>query len=394
MRRKRKAPPRRTARPSGRDRKQQIARPSTARPGEQRPIAQIQIGARHRRDLGDVDQLAASIADVGLLHPVVITTGGTLVAGERRLEACKRLGWPSVPVTVLDIDAIVRGEFAENSNRKDFLPSEVDAIRRALEPIERAAAKQRMSKGAKGVENFHTLRGKSRDKIGAFAGMSGRTVQKIATVVEAAQAEPEKFGHLVEDLDRHRGVDRAYRKLCQIRDESRVLALKASTAKFRTLILDPPWKYDADFLGRGAPKYALMEREELLALPLASWAEDNAHLYLWCTNAILPLAVELMAAWGFQHKTVLTWAKPRWGLGAHFRGQTEHVLFGIRGALSTRSDSISTLFEAPVGKHSEKPDRFYEIVRAASYPPYGEAFQRKTRLDFVNLFAAKAEAAE
>jgi hypothetical protein len=45
-----------------------------------------------------------------------------------------------------------------------------------------------------------------------------------------------------------------------------------------------------------------------------------------------------------------------------------------------------TWFEAPVGKHSDKPERFYDIVRAASYPPYGEAFQRKARPDFVNLF--------
>ena len=54
--------------------------------------------------------------------------------------------------------------------------------------------------------------------------------------------------------------------------------------------------------------------------------------------------------------------------------------------LATRCNSISTLFEAPVGKHSEKPEKFYEIVRAASYPPYGEAFQRKARPEFVNLF--------
>jgi N6-adenosine-specific RNA methylase IME4 len=103
-----------------------------------------------------------------------------------------------------------------------------------------------------------------------------------------------------------------------------------------------------------------------------------------------------MARWGFAHKTILTWIKPRWGLGSYFRNQTEHVLFGIRGALGTRSDSISTLFEAPVGEHSEKPERFYEIVRAASYSPYGEAFQRQARPDFANLFVRRQalEAAE
>ena len=50
--------------------------------------------------------------------------------------------------------------------------------------------------------------------------------------------------------------------------------------------------------------------------------------------------------------------------------------------------------EAPVGAHSEKPEKFYEIVGAASYPPYGEAFQRKARPGFVNLFTKMQEAAE
>jgi ParB/RepB/Spo0J family partition protein len=351
-----------------------------------RRISGIEVGRRHRRDLGDTDRLAASIREVGLLHPVVIRPDGKLIAGHRRLEACKRLGWTEVPVTVINLDQIVRGEFAENAHRKNFLPSEIDAIRRAMEPLEKAAARQRMSDGGKGGANCATL-GKVSEKIGAFAGIGARTVEKIARVCEAAEAEPGKYVHLIEDMDRHRGVDRAYRKLCRIRDEVRVLGLTPVAGKFKTLVIDPPWKCGMDFLDRGAPKYALMDQGELLALPVASWALSSCHLYLWTTNAVLPKAVELMAAWGFEHKTVLTWAKPRWGLGAHFRGQTEHVLFGIRGRLATRSDSISTLFEAPMGEHSAKPERFYEIVRAASYPPYGEAFQRNARPDFVNLFA-------
>jgi hypothetical protein len=50
-----------------------------------RPIAEIVVGSRHRRELGDIAGLAASIADVGgLLHPIVITPHNELIAGERR----------------------------------------------------------------------------------------------------------------------------------------------------------------------------------------------------------------------------------------------------------------------------------------------------------------------
>jgi N6-adenosine-specific RNA methylase IME4/ParB-like chromosome segregation protein Spo0J len=356
------------------------------------PIADIVVGIRHRRDLGDIDSLARSIADVGLLHPIVVRPDGVLVAGGRRLAACKALGCSEVPVRVVDLDEIARGELAEDAERKDFLPSEIDAIRRALEPIEKAAAEQRMKAGTPAKVSQGS--GRATDKIGAFAGVSGRTVEKIAKVVEAAEAEPAKFGHLIEEMDRYRGVDRAYRALRRTRDEARVLNLQPQKGKFRTLVVDPPWAYDNDFLGRGAPQYALLTREETLALPVASWAEDDCHLYLWTTNGNLPLAVECMAAWGFTHKSVLTWVKPRFGLGVFFRGSTEHCLFGVRGRLMTRSTSIATHFEAPVGEHSEKPERFYEIVRAASYPPFGEAFQRKARPDFCNLYAMPAAAEE
>src|SRR5262249_58641967 len=103
------------------------------------PVSKIKVTSRFRKKLGDIQSLAESIKDVGLLHPIVVRQDGRLIAGERRLRACEYLGWKNVPVTVIDIDQIVRGEFAENAFRRDFLPSEVDAIRRTLESFERAA---------------------------------------------------------------------------------------------------------------------------------------------------------------------------------------------------------------------------------------------------------------
>ena len=161
-------------------------------------IAAIRVGKRHRKDMGDIGSLARSIADVGLLHAVVVTPDGRLIAGERRLRACQSLGWRRIPARVVDLAEIVRGELAENAERKDFLPSEIDAIRRMLEPVERAAAKARMTLGKISTGSDA---GKTRDKIGAFAGVSGRSVEMIAAVVDAAERDPERFGHLVEEMD-------------------------------------------------------------------------------------------------------------------------------------------------------------------------------------------------
>ena len=204
-------------------------------------------------------------------------------------------------------------------------------------------------------------------------------------MIESGEIHPEM---------QRKDVARENRLISQDRDRRRVASLVIRPGRYRTLVVDPPWDYEwLSIAGRAAPGYATMSHDELLALPVADWAEDDCHLYLWTTNNFMTRAVELMARWGFQHKTVLTWVKPRWGLGSYFRNSTEHVLFGVRGELRTRSDSIATHFEAPVGEHSEKPERFYEIVREASYGPYGEAFQRKARNDFPNIYGSVDEEA-
>ena len=135
-----------------------------------------------------------------------------MVAGERRLRACADvLGWSEIPVRIVDLEEIVRGEFAENSDRKDFLPSEIEAIRRAMAPKEIAAATIRKVSGRPTAGG-----GETRDKIGSFAGVSGRTVEKIAAVVKAAEEKPEKFGHLVKEMDRTGKVSHARRRGCAI----------------------------------------------------------------------------------------------------------------------------------------------------------------------------------
>jgi ParB-like chromosome segregation protein Spo0J len=174
-------------------------------------IEAIKIGKRHRRDLGDIDGLAASMnGPEGLMHPVVINQNNELVAGERRIAACRSLGWTEVPVRIIDLDQIVRGEFAENAHRKEFLPSEIAAIMREIEPLERLAARERMIAG-KPSGNFPG--GQTRDKVAAFAGISGRTLDKIKAVTEAAEKDPARFGRLVEEMDRTGKVDRYHSEL-------------------------------------------------------------------------------------------------------------------------------------------------------------------------------------
>jgi N6-adenosine-specific RNA methylase IME4 len=199
------------------------------------------------------------------------------------------------------------------------------------------------------------------------------------------------------------GTGKKTREELRAEDEARILGLTPVEGKFHTLVIDPPWDYEwLSVGGASKPGYATMTHEQLLALDIDQWAREELHVYLWTTNNFMCRACELMQRWKVDYKTIITWiktdgrGKPKVGLGTYFRNTTEHILFGIRGQLRTRLGDTPTHFFAPVGKHSEKPEAFYEIVRTESYLPAGELFQRKERAGFVNLFASTemTEAAE
>src|SRR5262249_26980636 len=114
------------------------------------PLASIRVGKRHRKDLGRLDDLMASLEEVGLLHPVVVGPDYSLIAGQRRLEAAKGLGWKTVPVHIvhgLD-DALLklRAERDENCSRKDFRVSEAVALGERLERLEVKEARARQGR--------------------------------------------------------------------------------------------------------------------------------------------------------------------------------------------------------------------------------------------------------
>lgn len=71
-------------------------------PPAERPIDSIIVRDRIRTDLGDIEGLAASIADIGLRHRVTITRDNILLAGARRLAAARHLGWTTIEVDIVE----------------------------------------------------------------------------------------------------------------------------------------------------------------------------------------------------------------------------------------------------------------------------------------------------
>lgn len=189
-------------------------------------IADIIIGDRSRKDLGDLQSLAESIEADGLLHLPVVTPTNRLVAGARRLEALKLLGKGEVEVHVISelegAMALMLAERAENVCRKDFTPTEAIALGMELEKLERTKAATRVGGRPRKEEGEKTggklplvYGGKTRDKVGKAVGMAGRSFEKGKQVVQAAQESPALYGELLELMDdpEKGSIDAAHKKL-------------------------------------------------------------------------------------------------------------------------------------------------------------------------------------
>lgn len=152
---------------------------------------------------------------------------------------------------------------------------------------------------------------------------------------------------------------------------------RVAPTRFKTILADPPWDHQQQGLKGAERHYRLMSLKRIKDMPVADLAEENAHLWLWCTNGSLRDAYDVAEAWGFTPRAPLTWIKFRLGLGSHLRHATEHLLFCTRGKAPVRFKSQPTWFNAPVQQHSVKPDEQYAVIERISDGPYLELFARR-----------------
>lgn len=128
-------------------------------------ISEIQINDRFRKDFGDLEELAGSIKEVGLLQPIGVTPGNRLIFGERRLRAYRDvLGRTTIPVRIIDVDSMLHGQYAENECRKNFTISERVAIVNALRSYSHGG--DRKSDQVRNSDNDSLTLAEAREKVG------------------------------------------------------------------------------------------------------------------------------------------------------------------------------------------------------------------------------------
>ncbi len=131
-------------------------------------INDIKVKKRIRQDLGDLEALKNSLRTYGLLNPITINSNHELIAGERRLQAAKQLGWTNINAVVMDNLSDVEQlemELEENNQRKEFTKEELLEGYKRLEKLRNPSFWAKIAKFFKSLfEWFKSLFTKNRHK--------------------------------------------------------------------------------------------------------------------------------------------------------------------------------------------------------------------------------------
>ncbi len=361
-------------------------------------IADIGVQNRSRKDMGNVGELADSVAAIGLLHPIVVTGDSKLIVGARRIAAFKKLGRKTIPAQVVrsldELEGSLKAESDENTCRKSYTPEEAVQLGLRIEKLEKPAVAARAAEGKKkGGGDKRSAKAKRSRKTfpRAVPDDSTRLTSRAAKVVGMSRPSYEKAKavvaskdkKLIDDMNRTGRVSGVHKRLVVAQKAKAIKAEPKPLPKgpFRVIVCDPPWKYDreTDVTQRGTVSYPSLSIDDIKRLPVRKCAHKDCILWLWATNAHLPYAFEIATAWGFEYKTMLTWAKQKMGMGDWLRGKTEHCLLCVRGKPTVQLTNQTTLLIANAGKHSAKPEEFYALVEKLCPGSKLEMYQRKAR---------------
>jgi len=196
-------------------------------------ISKIKIDNRHRKEMGDIEGLAQSVEELGLLQPIGITPDNRLIFGERRLRAYRDvLGRQTVPARIIEVKSVLLGQIAEDTMRKNYTVSErlaiVDALRSFGHGGDRRSKEARedekltVDEAAKKVgfskDGYFRAKKVAENGVAELVDAMDQERLSVSTAATLAEAAPEEQTEcLTKGLDEERltarGIQRALRRI-------------------------------------------------------------------------------------------------------------------------------------------------------------------------------------
>ena len=321
-------------------------------------------------------QLEANIRAEGCRDALVVWQG-ILVDGHNRFEICERLKieYRTKEVELKDrpaaIEWIIRNQFGRR-NLSAYQRAEL-ALR--LEPIIAAKAKEKQKDEGRTLGG--TLRQKSdkgavdtKREIASVAGVSHDTIHKAKVI--AARADDETKARL---RSGDTSINAEYKKIKketkaeERKSERAGLIVTMPSGKYAVILADPPWQYkNSGFNESAESQYQTMSTEDICAMAgiVNGFSTPETVIFMWATNPLLPDALKVMAAWGYEYKTNMAWIKDQGrGRGWILKSKHELILIGTRANTPHPKERPDSCFEADRGPvHSRKPQAIYDIIES------------------------------
>jgi N6-adenosine-specific RNA methylase IME4 len=158
--------------------------------------------------------------------------------------------------------------------------------------------------------------------------------------------------------------------------------------KYRVIVIDPPWDVKK-LTHKARPNqthmdYPTMSLDEIKNMPIGKIADVQCWCFLWTTQKYLFESKPILEHWGFHHLLTMSWEKT-YGKSAGmplfgFRWNVEFVLVGYKTKpeLWPQRKLIPCAFSAENIRHSQKPDKFYDMVSELGSPKI-DIFARQQR---------------
>ena len=317
----------------------------------------------------EFEALRDSIRENGLFEKLVLNQDNVLLDGHNRRDALHALG---IPVTE---DLVERKHFDNVLDEKIFIML-VNLQRRHLNDYQK-------TEKAKPLEDLYTEKAIQRQLNGTLSSIEdkGRAGELTAKVIGVSKATYERAKKIRDEgtedekneaRSKKRMVSKVYNKI--MKRQKLEKAKEAGSpplplGKYDIILADPPWQYGYEGSQRGKADihYATLPTQKICDLEVPS--AENAMLFLWVTNPMIPDGLRVLKSWGFEYKTNYVWVKDKIGTGFYNRSKHELLFICRKGDFThpTDADRLPSVIEAPRRAHSEKPEVVYDMIEAL-YP--------------------------
>jgi N6-adenosine-specific RNA methylase IME4 len=355
----------------------------------------------------ELNDLATNIKQNGQQVPIVLY-GGKILDGRNRFKACQIAGVEPLTENRDDIEDPFMWVWSLNAERRHLQSQEQKALiwkklhgmssamieaRERIESDRRARISEAATAGLVGRAsqtldvaqtvqhlNHGPRKAVTREYEAQAAGVNRGAIQRADTLLKSAPDLADKvasgetrFSDAAREASRRQVIEKL--------ESTSARETKAASGIYDVVVIDPPWpmqKIERDVApNQVAFDYPVMTEEELqrLKIPMA----DDCHVWLWTTHKFLPMAFRLLDQWGMKYVCSFVWHKnggfQPFGLPQY---NCEFAIYARKGTpVFIDTKEFNVCFNAPRGKHSEKPEEFYEVVRRVTAGRRLDMFNRR-----------------